>query len=119
MSYHWCNCHYMEIDDLSAGRMVEGIMHSLEYCGPPQSGNPPQRQPGSIFQHAAARGYTPILNDAKDLEQAVFMALGAASVCWDAAPTGLFDSTRAKDIGEELLQFIEERYEVRQKVEEK
>lgn len=39
----------------------------------------------------------------EDTETSVFLALGAASVCWDETPTGVFDSTRAKQIGEELI----------------
>lgn len=35
---------------------------------------------------------------------AVFEGLGAASVCWDSLEgTGVFDSTRAKEIGEAIL----------------
>lgn len=37
------------------------------------------------------------------LESAVFQALGAASMCWSETPKGIFDSTRAKEIGEALL----------------
>lgn len=41
------------------------------------------------------------------LESAVYQALGAASVCWEnPGGAGFFDSTRAKEIGEELLAFI-------------
>lgn len=37
-------------------------------------------------------------------QAAVFRALGAASTCWeDMSGTGVFDSTRAKEIGEDLL----------------
>lgn len=40
------------------------------------------------------------------LESAVFQALGAASMCWDETPKGVFDSTRAKEIGDSLVEFI-------------
>ena len=41
------------------------------------------------------------------LESAVFQALGAASVCWeDMRGTGVFQSDRAKAIGDRLVQFI-------------
>lgn len=36
-----------------------------------------------------------------DIEQAVYEALGAASVCW--TDEGVFDSDRAKAIGEDLM----------------
>lgn len=43
------------------------------------------------------------------LEDAVFQALGAASVCWDPMDgTGVFRSDIAKEIGEVLLAKIEE-----------
>lgn len=40
-----------------------------------------------------------------DLEpiSAIFQALGAASVCWSAPPQGVFDSTRATEIGDALV----------------
>lgn len=42
-----------------------------------------------------------------DLDGAVFQALGAASTCWEnLSGAGVFDSTRAKDIGDGLLEFI-------------
>lgn len=41
------------------------------------------------------------------VKQAVFQALGAVSVCWDnPAAAGKFESTRAKEIGERLVEFI-------------
>src|SRR4051794_17540898 len=45
-----------------------------------------------------------ILADAETLEEAVFQALGAASTCWEhVEDAGVFDSTRAKAIGDELM----------------
>lgn len=42
-----------------------------------------------------------------DLEEAVYLALGAASVCWETPEgAGVFDSTRAKQIGAELIQWL-------------
>lgn len=41
-------------------------------------------------------------------EQAIFEALGAASVAWEQTPQGVFDSTRAKAIGEALVAKLEE-----------
>lgn len=44
------------------------------------------------------------------LESAVFQALGAASTCWERMDgTGVFQSTRAKVIGDKLVEFIESR----------
>lgn len=41
------------------------------------------------------------------LEGAVFQALGAASVCWSSInKAGVFDSYRAKIIGETLIEFF-------------
>ena len=39
----------------------------------------------------------------EDTETAIFEALGAASVCWDPTPTGVFQSERASAIGYELV----------------
>jgi hypothetical protein len=41
-----------------------------------------------------------------NIEEAVYQALGEASMCWSELPQGVFDSTKAKDIGEHLLQGI-------------
>jgi hypothetical protein len=41
------------------------------------------------------------------LDSAVFQALGAASTCWESLEgAGIFDSTRAREIGDALLSFI-------------
>lgn len=51
----------------------------------------------------------PIMNFtvATELETAVFEALGAASACWDNLEgAGVFESTRCKQIGEELLEYF-------------
>lgn len=48
---------------------------------------------------------------ADSIESAVFQALGAASTCWESLDnTGIFQSDRAKEIGEELLAFIRAYY---------
>jgi hypothetical protein len=49
------------------------------------------------------------VDDATDRRSAVFQALGAASACWEnLSGAGVFDSTRAKAIGEALLAKLEE-----------
>lgn len=48
-----------------------------------------------------------ILNTSRSLEEAVFTALGAASVCWDESPRGIFLSDRAKAIGDALMARIQ------------
>lgn len=42
-----------------------------------------------------------------DLRSAVFQALGAASMCWDGGPQGVFEDGQAREIGEALLAFID------------
>jgi hypothetical protein len=56
-------------------------------------------QPGFAFVPATGR-------ERVTLEEAVFQALGAASMCWSETPKGTFDSTRAKEIGDALLEVI-------------
>jgi hypothetical protein len=42
--------------------------------------------------------------DGLTIQEAVFQAIGAASVCWEhPEKAGVFDSDRAKDIGNGLL----------------
>ena len=38
------------------------------------------------------------------IKQAIYEALGAASMCWSETPKGTFDSTKANKIGEDLIQ---------------
>jgi len=50
------------------------------------------------------------LDQAETLENAVFQAIGAASVCWETPEgAGVFNSDRAKAIGEELMAEIKRR----------
>lgn len=50
------------------------------------------------------------LDGADTLESAVFQALGAASVCWEnPGGAGVFESDRAKAIGDELVAWIRAR----------
>lgn len=45
----------------------------------------------------------------KTREEAVFMALGAASVAWEnPGGAGVFDSTLCKQIGDALLEWLKE-----------
>jgi hypothetical protein len=49
-----------------------------------------------------------VLEDATTLEEAVFQAVGAASMAWEnPAGAGVFDSDRAKAVGEELLAWVQ------------
>lgn len=49
---------------------------------------------------------TPKAAPRADLASIVFQALGEASMCWDQVPAGVFDSTKAKEIGERLMRRI-------------
>lgn len=42
-----------------------------------------------------------------DLSEKIFQAIGEASMCWGETPKGEFDSTKAKEIGEQLLKDIQ------------
>jgi len=42
------------------------------------------------------------------LEELVFQGLGEASMCWSETPKGVFDSNRAKRIGDEIMQAIQD-----------
>jgi hypothetical protein len=60
------------------------------------------------FEFAPATG-----SDTVTLEEAVFQALGAASTCWSETPAGVFDSDRAKQIGDALVAFVREHFVAR------
>lgn len=41
-----------------------------------------------------------------ELKELVFMALGTASMCWSKIPKGIFDSTKAKEVGDNVVNKI-------------
>jgi guanyl-specific ribonuclease Sa len=41
------------------------------------------------------------------MKELVFMAIGEASMCWEPTPSGIFKSTKAKDIGERLVRELQ------------
>lgn len=43
----------------------------------------------------------------KELTEVVFTALGEASMCWSETPKGIFESTRAKEIGDRVMNSIQ------------
>jgi hypothetical protein len=46
-----------------------------------------------------------MFNECVNFEEAIFQALGAASVCWDnIEKAGIFHSERAKFIGDQLIE---------------
>ena len=49
------------------------------------------------------------LDKADSLEGAIYEAIGAASMCWINIPTGEFDSTKAKELAEELVDEVRRR----------
>ena len=42
------------------------------------------------------------------IREKVFQAIGEASMCWSETPKGIFESSRAEKIGEELLSDIKQ-----------
>lgn len=47
-----------------------------------------------------------VLATCDSLEEAIQQSIGAASLCWDRPPTGKFDSERAAEISEALLELV-------------
>lgn len=48
------------------------------------------------------------LKETKTLQNKVFEALGEVSMCWSETPKGVFESSRAEEIGNKLMKNIEE-----------
>ena len=46
-----------------------------------------------------------------NLKRKIYQSIGAASMCWDQTPKGIFESDRAKLIGEDLEAAIESELE--------
>ena len=42
------------------------------------------------------------------LREIIFISLGRASMCWSETPRGVFDSTTAAELGEEIMKAIDE-----------
>lgn len=42
----------------------------------------------------------------EDAETSIGLAIGAASMCWDPTPAGVFDSTAASEIVDQLLDHL-------------
>ncbi len=51
----------------------------------------------------------------EEIKEKIFQSIGEAAVCWKSIPTSLFDSTKAKSIGEELLKSLFKDYVVLKK----
>ena len=45
--------------------------------------------------------------DKEKLTELVYINLGRASMCWSEIPSGVFDSTRAAELGKEIMEAIE------------
>lgn len=48
------------------------------------------------------------MKTAEELKKIVFEALGEASMCWSETPKGVFESTRAEEIGNRVMEAIKE-----------
>lgn len=48
------------------------------------------------------------MENKETLENKVFTALGEVSMCWSETPTGIFDSVKAKEVGDRLMKEIYE-----------
>lgn len=52
------------------------------------------------------------IRNAKDLDQAVHMAVGAASVCWESMTgTGTFQDDRARNVAAALIAYVNDHYQ--------
>lgn len=50
--------------------------------------------------------------DPENLRAAVMQAMGSASMAWDPIPEGVFDSHRAKAVGDGLITWLNEHYTI-------
>lgn len=51
-----------------------------------------------------------------DLEEKIFTAIGEASMCWIPTPEGVFDSTKATDVGDRLWSEVSLQFDAMKKV---
>ena len=72
--------------------------------------------PDNVSYYKGPAPYKPLFKD-KDsltLPEVVFQVIGAASVCWNGVEkAGLFQSDRAGAYGNELIDWIEDHYELK------
>ncbi len=50
------------------------------------------------------------MSEEKSPKSLIMQAVGEASMCWNETPTGVFDSTRAAELGEKLHQALVKSY---------
>lgn len=70
-----------------------------------------EHKPFTFSYHRPDGGYTENPDESTGflpLEEAVFQAIGYASMCWSETPTGVFDSTAAKSAGDALIAYVED-----------
>ena len=70
-----------------------------------------EHKPFAFSYHRPDGGYTENPDESTGflpLEEAVFQALGYASMCWSETPTGVFDSTAAKSAGDAFIAYVED-----------
>lgn len=48
----------------------------------------------------------------KSIDEAIYQAIGEASMCWSETPKGIFDSTKAKQIADDLITKLNRRHHV-------
>lgn len=61
-------------------------------------------EPGKAIEHDRTVEPAPAASEEEEaLESLVFLAIGEASMCWEQTPKGIFESDRAKAIGEHIL----------------
>lgn len=53
-----------------------------------------------------------------ELKTKIYESIGQASMCWDPIPSGIFDSTQAQKIGDELWNEIQKQRETIEKLRE-
>lgn len=91
-------------DKVTVSSPIEWVRQGIHDV--PGSGEIPAESPVPSSPVIELRG-----DEIDPLKTAVFVCLGAASACWeDLNEAGTFQSTRATEIGDELVAFIEKRY---------
>lgn len=48
----------------------------------------------------------------EELKEEIFQALGEVSMSWDPVPSGIFDSSKASDIGDRLMDMLKKQIAV-------
>ncbi|MCP3681720.1 MAG: hypothetical protein GY861_03430 [bacterium] len=100
-----------KIEEIEDGVKIEGVEVKYELIDEPTDEECKHWHTTATSKHLGCTDCKKIFKPTPktkeiEIEEAVYMALGQASVCWTETPSGVFKSEEANEIGKKLLKTI-------------